>query len=93
MGDTDTLGIGICTENGLFKFSVYASVVNGTNAYGMTGGTEANKIHYTVKYGDLITGVYCDKYSDGTYVFRLDNGPTSTYSQFKTSDVSLTKPN
>jgi type II secretory pathway pseudopilin PulG len=73
------------------QFTVYASVPSGTNAYGMNGGTDAGKIHYTVKYGDPITNVYCDKDS-GSLVFRIDDGASGTYSEFYTKDLSLTKP-
>ncbi len=73
-------------------FTVYASNPAGTPAYGMPGGTEAGKVHYTVKYKDAITRVYCDSSNGHEMVYHLDDGATGTYSAFYYSDLSLTQP-
>jgi cytoskeletal protein RodZ len=73
-------------------FTVYASNPAGTPAYGMPGGTEAGKVHYTVQYKDAITRVYCDSSNGREMVYHLDDGATGTYSTFYYSDLSLIQP-
>ncbi len=73
------------------QFTVYASLPNGTPAYGLNGGTQAGKVLYTVPYGTAITNVYCDSDANGK-VYRIDNGSAASYSSYNFTDVSLTKP-